>query len=76
MTTLYVCDGYWNGDPSDFFKGDPRFFGMMVSDGTWDEIEDEKDEAIFFYTDGKPVVGDHGEFVITSAEVYAHLGDV
>ena len=44
--------------------------------GTWDGIEDAKDEAIFFYTEGKPIIGDHGDFVVTSAAVYDYLGDV
>jgi hypothetical protein len=39
-----------------------------VSDGSWDELEDAKDERIFFYTDGLPMVGKHLDFVITEAE--------
>lgn len=62
---LYVCDGNWYDDGT-------FFHSMVVSDGTWDGIEDAKDERIFFYTDGKPVVGDHGEFVITHAEEYGY----
>jgi hypothetical protein len=60
---LYVCDGYWHDDGK-------FFYGMVVSDGMWDGIEDAKDERIFYYTDGKPVVGDHGEFEITIAQEY------
>jgi len=63
---LYVCDGNWHDDGK-------FFHGMVVSDGTWDGIEDAKDERIFYYTDGNPVVGDHGEFVITYAEEYTWL---
>jgi len=61
---LFVCDGYWI-DTKENFKG------MVVSDGEWDGAEDAKDERIFYYTDGEPVVGDHGEFVINHAEEYA-----
>lgn len=57
----YVCDGYWT-------DSNEPFSGMVVSDGEWDGLEDAKDEAIFFYTDGFPVIGDHGDFVITHAE--------
>jgi hypothetical protein len=59
---LYVCDGHW-------VDNEQPFSGMVVSDGEWDGLEDAKDERIFYYTDGEPVVGDHGEFVITNAEV-------
>jgi hypothetical protein len=41
---------------------------MIVSDGEWDGLEDAKDERIFYYTDGDPVMGNHGEFVIDKAE--------
>ena len=61
---LFVCDGYW-------IDTKENFNGMVVSDGEWNGVEDAKDEQIFYYTDGEPVVGDHGEFVITFAEEYA-----
>jgi hypothetical protein len=61
---LFVCDGYW-------IDTKENFIGMVVSDGEWDGVEDAKDERIFYYTDGEPVVGDHGEFVITFAKEYA-----
>jgi len=61
VKNLYVCDGYW-------YDTKEPFFGMVVSTGTWDGLEDAKDERIFYYTDGAPIGGDHGEFVITSAE--------
>jgi hypothetical protein len=54
----YLCNGYWKDN-------NENFYGMMVSDQEWDGLEDAKDEKIFFYTDGLPVMGDHGEFVIT-----------
>jgi hypothetical protein len=54
----YVCNGYWK-------ETKENFIGMVVSDQEWDGLEDAKDERIFYYTDGFPVMGDHGEFVIT-----------
>lgn len=63
--TLFICDGYWHDDGK-------FFHGVIVSDGDWDGIEDAKDEQIFFYTDGEPVIGDHGEFVIEHAEEWTH----
>lgn len=64
--TLYVCSGYWKDEPSER----SRFEQMIVSDQEWDGLEDWKDEKIFHYTDGNPVIGDQGDFVITEAEVY------
>ena len=61
---LFVCDGYW-------IDTKENFNGMVVSDSEWNGVEDAKDEQIFYYTDGEPVVGDHGEFVINHAEEYA-----
>lgn len=59
---LYNCDGYWKDTKESFTN-------MIVADGEWDGIEDAKDERIFYYTDGvDPVIGDHGDFVVTSAE--------
>lgn len=63
--TLFICDGRWHDN-------NQTFQGMVVSDGDWDGIEDAKDEQIFFYTDGEPVIGDHGEFVIEHAEEWTH----
>ena len=59
---LYYCDGYWKEDNEPFHY-------MVVADGVWDGIEDAKDQRIFYYTDEVlPVIGDHGDFVITNAE--------
>lgn len=63
--TLFICDGRWHDN-------NETFQGMVVSDGYWDGIEDAKDEQIFFYTDGEPVMGDHGEFVIDHAEEWTY----
>ena len=57
----YVCNGYWK-------ETKENFVGMVVSDQEWDGLEDAKDERIFYYTDGLPVTGDHGEFVIQEIE--------
>jgi hypothetical protein len=59
---LYNCDGYWKDTKESFTN-------MIVADGDWDGIEDAKDERIFYYADeNQPIVGDHFDFVITSAE--------
>jgi hypothetical protein len=60
---LWYCQGYWNDDHK------PMTF--LVCDGEWDGIDDGADERISFYTDGEPVIGDHGEFTVTEAEEYA-----
>jgi hypothetical protein len=60
-TKLYLCNGYWTDTKE-------TFSGMVVSDGEWDGLEDAKDERIFFYTDGFPVLGEHQDFVITEVE--------
>jgi hypothetical protein len=54
----YICDGYWNDTKE-------SFFGMIVADYEWNLIEDAQDEKIFYYTDGLPVIGNHGEFTIS-----------
>ncbi len=55
--TLTV-NGYWLDD-------NKPFTGMTVALGEWDGIEDVEDEGIFYYLDGTPVLGQHGDFVIT-----------
>ena len=59
--TLFLCNGKWNGDGT-------KFEGMVVADGEWNGIADAADEKIFYYTDGLPVLGDHGDFTIEAAE--------
>jgi len=54
----FNCDGFWNDTKE-------SFFGMIVANYSWDGLEDTKDQKIFFYTDGLPVIGNHGEFTIT-----------
>lgn len=58
----FICNGYWKDDGA-------RIEGALIMQGTWDGIEGAADDQIFFYTDGAPVLGDHGEFVITHAEL-------
>ena len=60
---LWYCQGYWNDDQ--------KPLTVLVCDGEWDGIEDGADERISFYTEGKPVMGDHGDFTVTEAEEYA-----
>lgn len=55
---IILADGYWKDDQH-------QFFNKRVSLGDWDGLEDEKDENIFFYLNGEPPIGDHGDFVIT-----------
>ena len=58
---LYNCKGYWNDTKL-------KFDGVIISDETWNETEDPEDEDIFYYTEGESIIGDHGDFVIVSAE--------
>jgi len=58
---LYNCDGYWKDTKE-------QFINMIVCDVEWDGFEDAKDAAIFYYSEGEPIVGDHFDFVITSSE--------
>lgn len=53
-----TANGYWldNNQP---------FTGMTLALGEWDGVEDSEDEGIFYYLDGKPALGQHGDFVIT-----------
>jgi len=58
----YSADGYWEDET------DGSIFTVLLSDNSWDGIEDEEDQKIFYYTDGEPVkVGDviSDGFVIT-----------
>lgn len=59
--TTYYVNGFWHDDGS-------RFEGMCVACESWDGIEDAEDESIFFYLDGAPILGDHGEFTIVEIE--------
>lgn len=63
----FSCTGYWTDDGTGGESPSSHFNNMIVCDGEWNGIEDASDERIFFYTDGLPVVGNHGEFVITTA---------
>jgi hypothetical protein len=67
--TIILADGYWMDDQH-------QFFGKRISLGDWDGIEDEKDENIFYYLEGAPILGKHGEFVITNYEYERELHDL
>lgn len=60
---LWYCQGYWNDSR--------KPMTCLICDGEWDGIEDAADEHITFYTEGEPVVGNHGEFTVTEAEPFA-----
>ena len=64
---LYSCTGFWKDEraPAAHWA---RIEGAIISDGAWDGIEGAEDERVFFYTEGAPVIGDHGEFIIIEAE--------
>lgn len=63
-----MCEGYWQDDPQ-------HLFDVFISLDSWDGVDDEDDQAIFYYMDGEPltvgtVISDG--FVITQVgEVYA-----
>ena len=61
--TIYICAGHWNDNKE-------KFTDMMVSDQEWNGKLDSEDQKIFFYTEGLPIFGDHGDFTITKAEIY------
>ena len=64
---LWSCDGYWK--PTVWHDKKQPFSDMIVCDGELDGVDDAVDERIFYYTDEVlPVIGDHGDFVITNAE--------
>lgn len=58
---MHICSGYWKDNQQ-------TIEGALISQSTWDGNENAADEQIFFYTDGAPVIGDHGDFVITATE--------
>lgn len=56
-----IASGFWTGTGE-------RFDGMVLALGSWDGEEDAEDEGIFFYLDGEPALGDHGDFYIEKVE--------
>ena len=48
MKNIHSVTGYWVDEPE-------HKFDVLVSLDSWDELEDEKDSQIFFYTDGEPI---------------------
>jgi hypothetical protein len=51
-------NGYWVGNSEPFED-------VTVALGDWDGVEGADDESIFFYLNGAPIIGNHGDFVIT-----------
>jgi hypothetical protein len=58
---ILSANGYWNDTKE-------QFFDMAICPDSWDGIEDAEDEGIFYYLDGVPAIGDHGDFTITEVE--------
>jgi hypothetical protein len=58
--TMYA-HGYWNDTKESLNY-------MVITNDSWDGIEDAEDEGIFYYLDGVPEIGDHGDFTITEVE--------
>ncbi len=59
---IKTVDGYWLDD-------DKTVYTVSVSLGSWNEVDDEFDRKIFFYTDGEPIeIGTviAGDFIITN----------
>ena len=65
--TIYICDGYWKSNPELGTTEIEPFTNMRVSDDVWDGVESVGDTRIFYYTEHEAIVGDHGEFVLTTA---------
>ena len=59
MCNVVYANGFWNDTKQ-------KFSGKPVCLGSWDGNED--DDNIFFYCDGEPVIGNHGDFTITDIE--------
>ena len=57
---LYSCKGYWK-------ENNQEIDDMTICSSEFDDM-DEFDDDIFYYAINEPVLGDHGDFVITFAE--------
>ena len=67
--TTSEVEGYWQDTPEE-----TRVYRVALEG--WDEEEDEEDETIFYYMDGKPLaVGDviSDGFVVTSIDALETL---
>lgn len=51
-------NGYWTGN-------NEPFEDVTVALGDWDGLHDAEDDCIFFYLNGAPIIGNHGDFVFT-----------
>ncbi len=61
VNELFYCTIQWN-DTKEIV------YGVCISTGEWNGKEDYRDERIFYYTDGQPIIGDHGDFTVLEAE--------
>ena len=57
---LYICKGYWKDTKEEID-------GVTICSTSNDDVV-ENDDDIFYYAIGVPVLGDHGDFVITFAD--------
>ena len=82
---FFVCNGYWKDDSvymkyADSHGGRREFIGEIITNEDSDEvdiegmIEEIEDLNIFWVIDADdPIIGDHGELVIESAEPITFL---
>lgn len=57
---LYSCKGYWKDNNEEIDN-------VTICSSKFDDVA-ENDDDIFYYAINEPVLGDHGDFVITFAE--------
>ena len=57
---LYSCKGYYKDDNQEIDD-------VTICSSKFDDVA-ENDDDIFYYAINEPVLGDHGDFVITLAE--------
>lgn len=81
---LYICSGYWKDDSTvmqfaESHGARREFIGEIIcndpcGDGSMEEMmeelmeELEEDDIFWFIDDGMPIIGDHDELVIESAQ--------
>lgn len=60
MPKLITIEGYWKDDPESHIRATCQI-GLDIT---------ENDDYIFYYfDDNEPILGDHGEFIVTNYEV-------
>lgn len=65
------CTGFWL--PTDPSAKNVTFMDVVIALNSWDEVEDEEDQAIFFYMDGEPL--EEG-LIISDGFVITHVEDI